>query len=202
MIDTSDIYIYLIVALLPLSACMLVLQTNPYNALIIRGILGAIAAMVYGILGAADVALTEALMGTMLAITLYAVAVRSSMVLRLGVLEEATTEANKNSPELENLIANIRAIFTKRHMRLELVTYTDTQALQHGLKEKEVHAVCIHSQLNNKEPLKTITRLQRIYDIMQAELSSETTLTYVNTSDLEANINEMDLRISRDSIIH
>lgn len=201
MIDTSDIYIYFIVALLPLSACMLVLQANPYSALVIRGILGAIAAMVYGILGAADVALTEALMGTMLAITLYAVAVRSSMVLRLGVLEEAATEANKNSPELENLIANIRAVFTKRHMRLELVKYTDTQALQHGLKEKEVHAVCVHS-LNQKESLKTITRLQRIYDIMQAELSSSaTTLTYVNTSDLEANTNEMDLRISRDSVV-
>lgn len=201
MIDTSDIYIYFIVALLPLSACMLVLQANPYSALVIRGILGAIAAMVYGILGAADVALTEALMGTMLAITLYAVAVRSSMVLRLGVLEEAATEANKNSPELENLIANIRAVFTKRHMRLELVKYTDIQALQHGLKEKEVHAVCVHS-LNQKEPLKTITRLQRIYDIMQAELSSSgTTLTYVNISDLEANTNEMDLRISRDSVV-
>jgi putative multicomponent Na+:H+ antiporter subunit B len=168
MIDTSDTYIYFIIALLPLSACMLVLQTNPYNAL--------------------------------LAITLYAIAVRSSMILRLGVLEEAATEANKNSPELENLVANIRAIFTKRHMRLELVKYTDTQALQHGLKEKEVHAICVHT-LNKKEPLKTITRLQRIYDIMQAELSSETTLTYVNTSDLEANINEMDLRISRDSVV-
>jgi putative multicomponent Na+:H+ antiporter subunit B len=200
MIDTSDTYIYFIIALLPLSACMLVLQTNPYNALVIRGILGAVAAMVYSILGAADVALTEALMGTMLAITLYAIAVRSSMILRLGVLEEAATEANKNSPELENLVANIRAIFTKRHMRLELVKYTDTQALQHGLKEKEVHAICVHT-LNKKEPLKTITRLQRIYDIMQAELSSETTLTYVNTSDLEANINEMDLRISRDSVV-
>lgn len=199
MIDTSDTYIYFIIALLPLSACMLVLQTNPYNALVIRGVLGAIAAMVYSILGAADVALTEALMGTMLAITLYAVAVRSSMVLRLGVLEEAA-ETNKNSPELENLIANIRAIFTKRHMRLELVKYTDIQALQHGLKEKELHAVCVHT-LNQKEPVKTITRLQRIHDIMQAELSSETTLTYINTSDLEANINEMDLRISRDSVV-
>lgn len=199
MIDTSDTYIYFIIALLPLSACMLVLQTNPYNALVIRGVLGAIAAMVYSILGAADVALTEALMGTMLAITLYAIAVRSSMVLRLGVLEEAT-ETNQNSPELENLIANIRAIFTKRHMRLELVKYTDIQALQHGLKEKELHAVCVHT-LNKKEPLKTITRLQRIHDIMQAELSSETTLTYINTSDLEANINEMDLRISRDSVV-
>ncbi|MFM7732184.1 MAG: hydrogenase subunit MbhD domain-containing protein [Cyanobium sp.] len=36
------------------------------------------------LLGAADVALTEALVGTLLSTTLYAVALRSSMVLRLG----------------------------------------------------------------------------------------------------------------------
>jgi putative multicomponent Na+:H+ antiporter subunit B len=35
-----DKYIYVIVALLPLSALMLVTQANPYHALVIRGILG------------------------------------------------------------------------------------------------------------------------------------------------------------------
>ena len=71
----SEIYIYAIAALLPLTAIILVLQVNPYNTLVIRGILGAIAALLYAVLGAPDVALTEALVGTMLAITLYAVAV-------------------------------------------------------------------------------------------------------------------------------
>ena len=56
----TDPYIYGIVALLPITALMLVSQANPYNALILRGILGAIAALIYSILGAADVALTEA----------------------------------------------------------------------------------------------------------------------------------------------
>ena len=83
----TDIYIYVIVALLPLSACLVVFQVNPYHALVIRGVLGAIAALVYTVLGAADVALTEALVGTLLAITLYAIAVRSSLVIHLGVLE-------------------------------------------------------------------------------------------------------------------
>ena len=83
----NDTYLYLIIALLPLTAGMLVTQTNPYHALVIRGVLGAVAAMVYAVLGAADVALTEALMGTMLSITLYAIAVRSSLVMRLGVLK-------------------------------------------------------------------------------------------------------------------
>ncbi len=84
----TDSYIYVVVALLPLAACMLVFQVDPYHALVIRGILGAVAALVYAVLGAADVALTEALVGTMLAITLYAIAVRSSMSMRLGVVTD------------------------------------------------------------------------------------------------------------------
>ena len=101
----SDSYIYIIVALLPLAALMLVFQVNPYHALVIRAILGGVAALVYAVLGAADVALTEALVGTMLAITLYVVAVRSSLVMRLGILKDL--EAERDS-YLKELIANLR----------------------------------------------------------------------------------------------
>ncbi len=80
----TDHYIDIIIGLLPLTALMLVFQVDPYHALVIRAILGAVAALVYAVLGAADVALTEALVGTMLAVTLYVVAVRSSLVMRLG----------------------------------------------------------------------------------------------------------------------
>lgn len=99
MLSEMDISLYAIVALLPLAAGMVVLQVNPYHALVIRGILGAIAALVYALLGAADVALTEALVGTMLAITLYAVAVRSSLLMRLGILT-----AEETSPLRERAI--------------------------------------------------------------------------------------------------
>ena len=85
---TDDFYMIAITALLPLTAGLLVVQVNPYHALVIRGILGAIAALVYVLFGAADVALTEALVGTMLSITLYAIAVRSSMTVRVGIVED------------------------------------------------------------------------------------------------------------------
>lgn len=88
MIGNYDGYVYAIAVLLPISASMLVLQANPYNALVLRGILGSISALIYTILGAPDVALTEALVGSFLATMLYAVAVRSSLVLRLGVVED------------------------------------------------------------------------------------------------------------------
>ena len=72
-----------ITALFPLTAILLVTQSNPYQTLVLRGILGAVATLLYALLGAPDVALTEAMVGTLLSTTLYAVALRSSMALRL-----------------------------------------------------------------------------------------------------------------------
>lgn len=132
----QEFYIFVIMLLLPLTAGMLVAQTNPYHALVIRGILGAIAALVYVLFGAADVALTEALVGTMLSITLYAVAVRSSMSLRLGVLEPAAP------PLSAELTQALRQALHPAHLRLELLPYTDPAALQQALQAKEIHALC------------------------------------------------------------
>ncbi len=72
-----------ITALLPLTAVLLVSQSNPYQTLVLRGILGSVSTLLYALLGAPDVAITEALVGTLLSTTLYAVALRSSMALRL-----------------------------------------------------------------------------------------------------------------------
>ncbi|MBW4650715.1 MAG: DUF4040 domain-containing protein [Kastovskya adunca ATA6-11-RM4] len=215
----NDSYIYVITALLPLSALMLVLQTNPYHALVIQGILGAVAALVFAVLGAADVALTQALMGTLLAITLYAIAVRSSLVMRLGVLEDepivqsAVPKAIETDDEslpdgkavsvatpqecdhFKQLMDDMRSIFHKHYMRVEVVPFTNTQALHRALIDKEVHATCARSEHDaqnqalpeaEKQPYHTATRVQRLYEIMQAELSSPaTSLTYVNASDSE-----------------
>lgn len=175
MLSLADSYIYVIVALLPLAASMVVVQANPYHALVVRGILGAVAALVYGILGAADVALTEALMGTMLAMTLYAIAVRSSLVMRLGVLKEESFETDKHS-----LIDDLRVVFNKHHLRLELVPYADRQDLHQALLNKEIHATCARSK-NEQQPYRTETRIRRLYEIMQTELSTPATvLTYIS----------------------
>lgn len=182
-----DSYIYVLVALLPLSASMVVFQVNPYHALVLRGILGAVAAMVYAVLGAADVSLTEALVGTMLAITLYAVAVRSSMVVRLGVLRDESSEPDSDLVENHHfgqLLDDLRAIFRQRHLRLELVTYEDPQDLNRALIDKEVHATCVRQEDSDRhgaatdagrQPYHTVTRVRRIYEIVQAELASPAT---------------------------
>ena len=186
-IKMIDIYIYVIVALLPLAALMLVFQVNPYHALVIRAILGAVAALVYAVLGAADVALTEALVGTMLAVTLYVVAVRSSLVMRLGILEEF--EAERES-YLAELITNLRKIINKHHLRLELIEYPNPQALERALMAKEVHATCTKSEQlepeSDRQLYQTAIRVRRLFEIMQTELTSpRTILTYVTVSNVE-----------------
>lgn len=185
----TDSYIYLITALLPLTASMLVFQTNPYHALVIRGILGAVAALVYTVLGAADVALTEALVGTMLAVTLYAVAVRSSLVMRLGILEDGANQLESDDA-LKKLIDKLRAIFNKYHLRLELLPYKDIQALERALLEREIHALCAPQSLDKEvaveecdRPYHTAIGVQRLYEIVTAELpTTESELTYINVA--------------------
>ena len=186
-----DKYVYVIVTLLPLTALMLVFQVNPYNALVIRAILGAVAALVYAVLGAADVALTEALVGTMLAVTLYVIAVRSSLVMRLGVLED--TEMKQDY--FVDLIANIRKVIDRYHLRLELIEYPTKDALKQALMTKEIHAICTQqeqteldrsSTIDVKQNYQTAIRVRRLFEIMQTELRfPETTLVYVNVPDVE-----------------
>jgi putative multicomponent Na+:H+ antiporter subunit B len=177
----TDLYLYAIAALLPLTASILIFQTNPYNALILRGVLGAVAALMYAILGAADVALTEALMGTLLAITLYAVAVRSSMVMRLGVLEG---EGDSIAPSVNEL----RKVFNKQYLRLELVPYGDLKSLHQALADREVHTII---ELERGGDCQTTTRIQRLYTIMKTELSPDAHLTYFNPLEITSNLGEM-----------
>ena len=190
-----DNYIYVIVALLPLTALMLVFQVNPYDALVIRAILGAVAALVYSVLGAADVALTEALVGTMLAVTLYVVAVRSSLVMRLGILKEVNIAQESY---FEELLAHVRKAIDKYHLRLEIVEYPDSKALEQALMTKEVHATCIKQEqvdaqnINNtvaidaRQTYLTTIRVRRLFEIMQTELTfPETTLDYVTVLNKE-----------------
>ena len=175
----NDTYLYVIAALLPLSAALTILQVNPYHALVIRGILGAVAALVYAMFGAGDVALTEALVGTMLAITLYGVAVRSSMVMRLGIIEHES----KKEKTFQQLMTQLKTILNKYHLRLELVSYEDQKALDHALKNEDIHGTC-QVNLESDSNYHTLTRIKRLYDIIKPELSPSL-ITYFNPSNTQ-----------------
>ncbi|MEL6439274.1 MAG: DUF4040 domain-containing protein [Cyanobacteria bacterium J06621_8] len=191
MIDKST---YIIVALLPLASLMLLFQKNPYQALVVRAILGAVAALVYAVLGGADVALTEAMVGTMLAVTLYVIAVRSSLVMRLGILQEMTKETEKYFPEL---IASLRKVAQQHYLRLEIVEYQDLDTLKQALLSKEIHATCskaiaqksadLDLKSNKIEEIyNTVVRVPRLFEILQQELACpETSLEFASISSEE-----------------
>ena len=143
---------------------MLLSQTNPYQALVLRGILGAIAALVYALFGAADVALTEALVGTMLSILLYGVAVRSSMTMRLGHLRTLPIQEQQ-----EDLLNPIKSLLNPHHLRLELYPYDSLEELEEAYQSEDIHSF-IHSVDNFSSRVQLHTRLQSIYDILNDPL--------------------------------
>lgn len=162
-----DITILAIAILLPLTSGLLIFQKNPYYALVIRGILGAIAALLYAIFGAADVALTEALVGTMLSITLYAVAVRSSMSMQLGVLAVCTDTVNLS----QKLNPALKQVLSKYHLRLETIVFADQKALEQALTLKDVHCIL---DIDEQGKISTIrTRVPRLYDIFKTTALTE-----------------------------
>lgn len=182
-----DSYLYVIIALLPLAAMMVVFQTNPYHALVIRGVLGAIAALTYSILGAPDVALTEALVGTLLAITLYAVAVRSSLVLTIGVLQD-DFDSTPQSPDFQTLISKVQTSLDPYYVRVELTPYSNIKDLNHALSQQEIHAKLCPEAISTIDydshrvhaPYQLVTRLHRIYEIVKPNLTSDLVLLSPN----------------------
>ena len=68
---------------LPLIGLALVRCNDPWKALVLRSCLGGFAALLFAAEGAVDVALTEALVGTLLSTLLYAVAIKSTSTFRL-----------------------------------------------------------------------------------------------------------------------
>ncbi|MGY6530398.1 MAG: DUF4040 domain-containing protein [Cyanobacterium sp.] len=165
----DNLYIYIITALMPLSALLLILQPNPYYALVIRGILGAVAVLVYVILGGADVALTEALVGTLLTIALYVIAIRSSMIVKIGVLTE-----NETSTELKEIKDKLKEVIAQHYLRLELLTYDTEKQLNYALENEDIHGIITNDKsLENHptNPYNTIVRIPRIYEIIQPEIN-------------------------------
>lgn len=192
---TDDFYMVAIAVLLPLSAGMLMLQTNPYHALVIRGILGALAALVYALFGAADVALTEALVGTMLSITLYAIAVRSSMRMCLGVLESpeeqlAAHPSGSHCDDVE-LLSMMRHALQPYHVRLELIPFETPQALQTALRNRDLHGTLTRastaSGVGDSPPYQLQVRVQRLAEILKPELPpAQVNLTLVDVTTPDA----------------
>ena len=74
---TGELLILPIELILPILGLLLIKTQSPIRGLIYRSFLGSIAALVYAIVGAPDVALTEVLVGTLLSTILYIITIRA-----------------------------------------------------------------------------------------------------------------------------
>jgi putative multicomponent Na+:H+ antiporter subunit B len=87
LLSGTDILVIACAAMLPLLAFVTLREERILAAVIARGILGIAAALLYTLLGAPDVAVTEALMGALLVTLLYVVVFKRSGEFRVGCLE-------------------------------------------------------------------------------------------------------------------
>ncbi len=168
-----DYSILFIVALMPIVSLILVVQKNPYHALVIRAILGAVATLVYAVLGAPDVALTEAMVGTLLAVALYIIAVRSSQVMRLGILGGMETNGVNDHQEagFNSVLAGIKEVIDRYYLRLELIEYPDLRALKQAMTANEIHGMCVYSNRLAVPGQKYMIalRVSRLFEIFSQE---------------------------------
>ena len=74
--------------ILPFLGIVLIRSKSPIQALIYRSFLGSIAALIYSLIGAPDVALTEVLVGTLLSTLIYIISIRGCYSLILLVKED------------------------------------------------------------------------------------------------------------------
>lgn len=177
----NEAYLLGIAALVPLSALITVCQRNPYHALVSRGMLGAVAALLYAVLGAADVAVTEALMGTVLTVILYGVAVRSCLAVRVGWLAGGRRTDRKRGVPPGRVLSHLRERCRHHHLRVEIIAYPDAARLAEALRNGAVDAACgraasmalIEPAIENKAdppPLTLLVRSECLFGLIDREL--------------------------------
>jgi len=96
--------------LLPILGVLLIRSESPINSLIYRSFLGSIAALIYALVGAPDVALTEVMVGTLLSSLLYIVTIRSCYTVVVIVNRNSTSDSSRKS--------FLKSIFKELHLRV------------------------------------------------------------------------------------
>lgn len=96
--------------LLPVLGILLIQSESPINSLIYRSFLGSIAALIYAIVGAPDVALTEVMVGTLLSSLIYIVTIRSCYSIVVIVDKELSVH--------DNLRSCLNGVFDELHLRV------------------------------------------------------------------------------------
>ena len=96
--------------LLPVLGVLLIRSESPINSLIYRSFLGSIAALIYALVGAPDVAMTEVMVGTLLSSLLYIVSIRSCYTVVVIV--------NRHSVPSSSTKSFLKSIFKELHLKV------------------------------------------------------------------------------------
>ena len=130
---------------LPILGVLLIRTQSPIRGLIYRSFLGSLAALIYAIFGAPDVALTEVLVGTLLSSILYIITIRACYSVVILV---------PNDLEVPNsLMDNLKTLFNELKMNIVLQP-TDLQHSKEDYKllfSSETLAGSPHAILDGKE---------------------------------------------------
>ena len=106
----STALIFPLELLLPILGILLIRSYSPINSLIYRSFLGSIAALIFALTGAPDVALTEVMVGTLLSSLLYIVTIRSCYSIVVIV--------DENNPPSTAKKLYFKSIFDELHLSI------------------------------------------------------------------------------------
>ena len=107
---TSTALIFPFELLLPVLGILLIRSSSPINSLIYRSFLGSIAALIFALVGAPDVALTEVMVGTLLSSLLYIVTIRSCYSVIVII--------DKNASLSSGIKDYLKSIFGELHLNI------------------------------------------------------------------------------------
>ena len=111
---TGSLLLLPIELILPVLGVLLIRTNSPIRGLIYRSFLGSIAALIYAVVGAPDVALTEVLVGTLLSAILYIITIRACYTVLIIYPE--------NFEISEALNSQITELFNELHLQVKYLS--------------------------------------------------------------------------------
>lgn len=128
----SEIAVIGVALLLPLTALLTLKQENILHAVMCRALFGVAAALLYALLGAPDVAVTEVLVGALLVTLLYVVIFKRTREIRVGVIEARCLEGKA--------CLALTAFCRDRGFRERNIYFADEAEVMEALEEELIDA--------------------------------------------------------------
>ena len=116
--------------ILPVLGVLLIRTESPIRGLIYRSFLGSLAALIYAVVGAPDVALTEVLVGTLLSAILYIITIRACYTIII-IKEECYIIENNLRDEIESIFdeLHVQVKYKNGYFRSQHVNYKQKRSL-------------------------------------------------------------------------